>query len=431
MTSAIVPHHKTWIDEGFKASNALETNQGKSSIHKLKHDGFAAFSKIGFPSTRNEDWKYTDISSIARNEYFKTTSRANFDEEVITKLLGTELQGITLTIIDGRISLPSQKLPAGLTITSLMSETNPSMVASFGHIANTNENTLVALNSLFFDDALGVEVAEGAIINETVNVVIINSGEEKTVRYPRILIKVASNASLVLSEIHLGVTPSNALSIPVTEVEVAASGKCEHVKLILEGEGTTHLGHFAVRLNQSSFYRSHCLTFGGKVVRSEISPTLNGENIECHLQGLTVIGGNQHVDNHTVLDHAKPNCHSDEMYKGVYSDKSSGVFSGTIIVRKDAQKTDAIQSNRAILLSDTAKIESRPCLKIWADDVKCTHGATVGQLDEDSLFYLRARGIPAEAAKKILLQAFIGEVADKLPTPELKKAVEARILKGA
>ncbi len=430
MTTGVIPHNKTWIDEGFKASNTLEGSQGKTSIQKMKQDAFASFSKLGFPSTKNEDWKYTDLSSIARCDYTKTSQLANVDQEIITKLLGVELAGICITIVDGIAKMPGDSLPKGLTIGSVMSETNPKMVASFGQIANSNENTVVALNSLFFDDAVGIDVAAGAKIETPINLIVINSGEEKSARYPRFLIKVGKEASIVVSEIHLGITSSNALSVPVTEVEVAENGRCEHVKLILEGEGTTHLGHFAVKMAESSFYRSHCITFGGKTVRSEISPTLNGEHIECHLQGLTVIGGNQHVDNHTILDHAKPNCHSDEMYKGIYSDKSSGVFSGTIIVRKDAQKTDAIQSNRAILLSDTAKIESRPCLKIWADDVKCTHGATVGQLDEDSLFYLRARGIPLETARKMLLQAFIGEVAEKLPTAELQKAVELRVVKA-
>jgi Fe-S cluster assembly protein SufD len=430
MTTAVIPHNKSWYDEAFKKLSAVVALNSKTSIQKIKEDGFANFVKLGFPSTKNEEWKYTDLGPIAKTDYSKTTHQANFDQEAINKLLGVELSGIAILVVDGKAQIPGGKLPAGLKIASIMSETDPSMVATFGQIADSTKNSLVALNCAFFEDAVGIEVEKDVHIDQAINLIVVNSGEENSFRFPRFLIKVGTNASLVVTETHLGATASNTLSVSVTEVEVAEKGRCEHIKTILEGDGTTHLGHFAVRMAESSFYRSHCLSFGGKTIRSEICPTLNGENIECHLQGLTVIGGNQHVDNHTVLDHAKPNCHSDEMYKGIYDGKSSGVFSGTIIVRKDAQKTDAIQSNRAILLSDTAKIESRPCLKIWADDVKCTHGATVGQLDEDSLFYLRARGIPAETAKKMLLQAFVAEVTDKLPVPELQKAVELKLLRS-
>jgi Fe-S cluster assembly protein SufD len=430
MITAVIPHNKNWYEDAFKRVVLSTANVNKTSIQKIKEEGFKNFSRLGFPSTRNEDWKYTDLSKVARTEYDRTSLVASFDKEVIQKHLGVELSGVSLFVVDGKVSLPKEGMPSGLKISSLMAGTDLGMLQSLDRIADATNNPLVAFNSAFFEDVIGIEVSEGAKIETPINLVLINSGEEKTVRFPRILVKLAADSEVTLSEIHIGVTSNDALSVSVTEVEVAEGARCEHVKLILEGQGATHLGHFAVKMAEKSFYRSHCLTFGGRLVRSEISPHLGGENIECHLQGLTVIGNDQHVDNHTVLDHANPNCHSDEMYKGVYDNKASGVFSGTIIVRKDAQKTDAIQSNRSILLSPTAKIETRPCLKIWADDVKCTHGATVGQLDEDSLFYLRARGIPADEARNMLLKAFMVEVIEKLPTPEIQKAVELRILRS-
>lgn len=428
MTSAIIPHNKAWYEDAFRNLEGTLNGAKKSAVHALRKESFTKFSQIGFPSTKNEDWKYTDISSIARSEYQKETSTASVDVAAITGIIGAELTGLTLFVMDGRvINLNEVKIPAGVTISSIAEISHHgNSIVGLGSIAAT-DNVVVALNSSFFEDGIAIEVTKGAVVAEPIHMISINSGAEKSVRYPRVLLRVGIGASISFGETHVGLSENDSLSVSVTEVEVAANGRCEHAKLILEGKNSTHLGHAAVKIERDGYYRSHCLTYGGSVVRNEISPLLNGENIECHLQGLTVIGGEQHVDNHTVLDHAKPHCHSDEMYKGIYSDQSSGVFSGSIIVRKDAQKTDAIQSNQSILLSPNARIETRPQLKIWADDVKCTHGATIGQLDDDAMFYLRARGIGKEDAQKILLRAFAEAVLNEVPIASIKEASLKRI----
>lgn len=430
MSAAIIPHNKAWYEEAFRSLEGTLNGSKKSSVHTLRKESFSKFSQIGFPSTKNEDWKYTDISSIARSEYRKVDSVASINVATIAEIIGSELSGLTLFVMDGRVTnLKEINVPTGVTISSIadISHTGNSVIG-LGSIASI-DNVIVALNSSFFEDGVAIEVGKGVVVTEPIHIISISSGAEKSVRYPRVQIRVGSGASISVGETHLGLSSHDSLSIPVTEVEVAANGRCEHSKLVLEGGNSTHLGHTAVKIERDGYYRSHCLTFAGSIVRNEISPLLNGENIECHLQGLTVIGGEQHVDNHTVLDHAKPHCHSDEMYKGIYSDKSSGVFSGTIIVREDAQKTDAIQSNQSILLSPTAKIETRPQLKIWADDVKCTHGATVGQLDEDAMFYLRARGIGKDDAQKILLRAFAEAVLNEVPVSTIKEAAFKQIAK--
>ncbi len=423
--------NKEIYEASFRALEQNINGAKASPIHALRKDGFQKFIKNGLPSTKNEDWKYTDLTEISRTE-FKVSNSKPVTASEIEKFLPNISDGHVVFFVDGKLSneLSNLDLSKGLTISSLSNilHKGEQPCSTFGKIADLDENPLVAFNTSFFEDGALIKINKDVVVEKPIYTIFVTSNSENSASYPRVFVDLETQSSATLIEIHLGLSNNVSLSSSVVEVSIAENAKLDHLKLGVHGENTSHLGHTAVNIQRDGYYRSNCITFNGKLVRNEISPKLMGENIECHLNGLTVIAGNQHVDNHTVLDHVKPHCHSNELYKGIYNGNSSGVFSGTIIVRPDAQKTDAIQSNQSLLLSKTASIETRPQLKIWADDVKCTHGATVGQLDEDALFYLRARGISEADAKKILVEAFAKEVLISLPKSEITSFIEGNLL---
>lgn len=229
-------------------------------------------------------------------------------------------------------------------------------------------------------------------------------------------------------ETYAGINDGGYFTNSVTEIFAKPGAKVRHAKLGFESAQALHLGKIGVRQERDSSVATLAFTIGGALVRNEVDPVLDGTGCEGVLNGLTILDDTQHVDNCTVIDHAQPNSESHELFKGIYLGKSRGVFSGTIIVRQDAQKTNAIQNNQSLLLSDEASIETKPQLKIWADDVKCTHGATVGQLDEDAMFYLRSRGIPLEAARNMLVHAFASDVLREETNESLRAYLETRLL---
>jgi Fe-S cluster assembly protein SufD len=237
---------------------------------------------------------------------------------------------------------------------------------------------------------------------------------------PRNLIIAGENAQLKLIETYAGLSNSTYFTNAVSEIVVARNAHVEHFKVQQESESAYHIGSTYIDQQRDSNYKSYNFVFGGHLVRNNFSTTLSDEGIECTLNGLYIGVNDQHIDNHTVIDHARPNCHSEELYKGILDDQAHGVFNGKIYVRQDAQKTNAIQSNNIILLSDDAAIDTKPQLEIFADDVRCTHGATIGQLDENAYFYLRSRGIDKKRARQLLIYAFASDVIDRVEIEPLR-----------
>ncbi|MDZ4786319.1 MAG: Fe-S cluster assembly protein SufD [bacterium] len=413
-------YDKDWYEGSYLGQGAPKSQ----TISWLRKSGHENFIKQGFPTTKNEDWKYTDVTPIVRAKFQKTSELRIVDKAQASKLFFTPSSASTYTFVNGVFNktLSNYTPQDGISFSSLASQEETPQV-----VANPSLNSFVALNGSLSEDGGCLSVKNGSLVSEPIYFVYLSSQEDGKASYPRTLINLEAGSSATLIEVYIGLSESTYFTNTVTEVIVKENAKLTHLKIGLEGSAANHIGYTAVKLSRDASYHSTCVTFGGKLVRNEICPILEGENIECVLNGLTVIGEEQHVDNHTVLDHAKPHCHSHELYKGIYSDKSSGVFSGTIIVRQDAQKTDAIQSNQSLLLSPNAKIETRPQLKIWADDVKCTHGATIGQLDENALFYLQARGIGKEDSRAMLVSAFAAEVTNSINIPELRDFIEAKI----
>ncbi len=293
-------------------------------------------------------------------------------------------------------------------------------------IASYEDNAFAALNTALFDEAVVVEIERGAHVAEPI--VLHFGGEphaDPEASFPRVLVLARAGSQASVVETYSGA--DRRLSVAVTEIVLEEGAILEHTKLQTEGEETFHLQTLAARLSRDSRFTSYNVALGSTLARTDLHVTLAGRGAECHLYGLYVGKDRQHLDNHTVIDHAEPHCLSREVYKGILDDASRGVFHGKIIVRPDAQKTDAIQTNKNLILSREALVNSTPALEILADDVKCKHGSTTGQLDDKALFYLRSRGIGEAEARALLTYAFAAEVAERIPAASVRTAVEREL----
>jgi Fe-S cluster assembly protein SufD len=367
------------------------------ALAELRRRAFRRFEDLGFPTAKNEAWRYTGIQAILATDW-KPRAR-----------------GLR----------PASPLPAGVRVRPLaeaLDATEPHLAA----IASFEDNAFAVLNTALFDEAVVVEIERGAHVAEPI--VLHFGGEphaEPEASFPRVLVLARAGSQASIVETYSGA--DRRLSVAVTEIVLEDGAILEHTKLQTEGEETFHLHTLAARLSRDSRFTSHNVALGSTLARTDLHVTLAGRGAECHLYGLYVGKERQHLDNHTVIDHAEPHCTSRELYKGILDDASRGVFHGKIIVRPDAQKTDAIQTNKNLILSREALVNSTPALEILADDVKCKHGSTTGQLDDKALFYMRSRGIGEAEARALLTYAFAAEVAERIPVASVRTAVEREL----
>ncbi|RPI02012.1 MAG: Fe-S cluster assembly protein SufD [Calditrichaeota bacterium] len=285
-------------------------------------------------------------------------------------------------------------------------------------------NNFAALNTAFFQDGVYLNVADSVVIEKPIQLLFISKyGTQPGLSFPRNLYRVGKNSQISVDERYLTLDQGIYFTDVVSEIILADNAQLYHYKIQLESEQAYHFGLMHIAQDRNSHFFSQNYSFGGKIVRNDIHSLLNGEGSECTLNGLYLAQNRQLVDNHTVIEHAQPHCNSHELYKGILNHQARAVFSGKIHVHQDAQKTDAIQSNQNLLLSEEAVVDTKPQLEIYADDVRCTHGGTVGQLDEDGIFYLRSRGISREKAHHLMIQAFAGQVVDTIPDDSLRETV--------
>ena len=298
-----------------------------------------------------------------------------------------------------------------------------------GRIADFDRAAFSALNTALFEDAAVVFVAPGVVLEAPVNLVFVSTAEGvPSVSFPRVLIVAGENSQSTFIETHVGVGDGEYFSCAVTEVVCGEHAIVDHYRAQLERSHGYHYCRLQVRAKRSATFLSHAFSLGGAIVRNDLGADLMGEGIDCTLNGLYLADGDTLVDNHTTINHAQPHCGSHEVYKGILGGKARGIFNGKIIVAKDAQKTDAKQTNKAMLLSDGAQMNTKPQLEIFADDVKCTHGATVGQLDADSLFYLQARGLDRNAARALLIRGFAGDIVGRVKFGPLRERLDQWLL---
>jgi Fe-S cluster assembly protein SufD len=408
--------------------------KSESWLAPIRDKAEARAQSLNFPSARQDDWRLTDLTPLFQHEFHPVDSYASLTLADIDALL---IPGsIRLVFVDGSYasSLSDLKLAgAGVTVSSLV-ETfsigrsgNAQVEANFARHANFDQDTFAALNTRFFEDGAFVHVTG----ETTVPIHILNVAtrrEKPSAIYPRCLVVVAANSRATVIEDYAGLNDGINFSCAVTEVVLGDTAQLQHVRVQREEKSAFHIGHCAVDAASGSNYTSTALTFGARVSRHDLHVTLRGEGAEATLNGLALIGGRQIADTHTRIDHASPHCISHQLHKCIADGAAHAIFSGKIMVREGASGTDSAQSSRNLLLSGKAHIDTQPQLEIFNDDVSCKHGATIGQIDADALFFLKSRGFSEARARNLLTHAFAAEIIDKIPVPFLVESLDRTIL---
>jgi Fe-S cluster assembly protein SufD len=388
----------------------------------IRKAGMARFAELGLPTLKDEDWRFTNVAAIAKlpfNPAFDQTDDVTADQ--LAKFTFSKLPGAKLVFVNGHFApkLSTVKnLPSGVRVGSLaatLASDAAFLEKHLGRYAQSADNGFSALNQAFFLDGGFVHVPAGKIVEEPIQFIYVSTAKENGATFhPRNLVisEASSHATILESYISLGST--GYFTNAVTELFAGDNAHLEFVKFQDEAADAFHMAAFHGEFGRASNVNVHSFALGAKLSRNNIRTKLAGEGLECILNGLYLTRGEQLADHHMIVEHAQPHCASHEYFNGILDDKSKGVFHGRILVRPIAQKTDAKQTNKNLLLSDDATADTKPQLEIYADDVKCTHGATIGQLNDESVFYLRSRGISPETARRMLIHAFAGEIIERI-----------------
>ncbi len=399
---------------------------------RLRRAAFERFEALGFPTTRAEDWRHTPLGPLPRTAYALTNASVLVQAGVAPPPLEGEVR---LTLGGGYVTAPARvrgDLPTGVVLGSLaeLSAAAPDWLsAHLARHADVRADAFAALNTAFLDDGAVVYVPRGGACAAPLHIVhVAPDGPTPAVSFPRTLIVVEAGATLDIVEQFVGGAGAEHCTNAVTELVAGPAARVRYARLVREAKTVHHIGALHVALGRDTQVSAHVVTLGGGLVRHNLTAVLAEPGADCALYGLHVSRGTQHVDHHLRVEHAAPHGTSRELIRGILDDRAHGVFTGRIIVRPGAQRTDAKQTHKSLLLSGTAQADSRPQLEIYADDVKCTHGATVGQVDEEGVFYLRSRGLPADAARSLLVYAFAEESVASLVPADLHDQVRAEVL---
>jgi len=398
-------------------------------LDTIRVEALARAQALNFPTERHDDWRLTDLSPLFQHAFHPVDSYASVTLEDIDKLLMPD--SIRLVFVDGCYTAPLSDLKSagsGVTVSSLVERVGDTQVeANFAHHAPFEQDAFAALNTRFFEDGAYVHVA--GEINTPIHILnIATKREVPSAIYPRCLIVMEANSRATVIEDYAGLGDSPNLSNAVTEVVLKDHAQLYHVRIQREEKSAFNIGHCSVDAAKGSVYTSTALAFGARLSRHELHVTLQGEGAEATLNGLALIGGRQIADTHTQIDHAMPRCKSHQLHKCIADGSAHAIFGGKIMVREGASGTDSEQSSRNLLLSGKAHIDTQPQLEIFNDDVSCKHGATIGQIDADALFFLKSRGLTEERARSLLTHAFAAEIIDKIPVTALVEALGRTIL---
>ena len=417
----------------FEARAGTATAEVPEWLEPIRRSAMERFARTGFPGTRDEEWRFTPLGAIAQGSWRPATGGAGqVTREQLAPFLFGHANWTNLVFVNGIYSeaLSSvEGLPAGVRVSSLAEALRADGARVQAHLtrhAPIEGSPFTALNTAFLAEGGIVQVGPGVDLAAPVHLLFVTTADAGgTVSHPRNVIVVERGARASIVESYVTLAPGQGYwTNAVTEVAVAAGAWVEHTRIQRESESAQHVGLTHIDQQRDSHYRSFSLAMGGAMARHNLHVRLNDENVETLMYGLYVTRGDQVVDNHTAIYHDQPNCRSWEVYKGILDGRSRAVFNGKVFVRPEAQKTDAKQTNRNLLLSDSARVNTKPQLEIFADDVKCTHGATVGRLDELARFYARSRGLPAAEADRLLTYAFAAEVVDEVALPPVREELD-------
>jgi Fe-S cluster assembly protein SufD len=405
---------------------------GPRWLDDLRARGAARFASLGIPTTREEEWRFTNVAPIGAVD-FQPAGQISGTADRLNGFAYTDTP-LRLVVVNGRFDTTLSRvkgLPAGVHAGSLataLKDYADVVQRYFGQLADLSARSFTALNTAFVEDGAFLHVPEGVAIETPIHIVFVTGGEGAHVMaHPRTLVVCGAGAQATVIESYIGAGGETYFCNAVSEVFVGDNGGVDHYKVQQESLEAFHVGALHAHTSRSARFSSHSFSLGGRIVRNDTGTILDGDGGDCTLNGLYLADRDRLIDNHTTIDHAKPHCGSHEVYKGILGGTSRAVFNGKIIVRQDAQKTDAKQTNRALLLTDGATINTKPQLEIFADDVKCTHGAAIGQLDDEAIFYLRTRGMTSAEARDMLIHAFAGQILDGVTVEPLRTALEAEL----
>ncbi len=412
-------------------------------LHQRRRVASENVARLGFPTTHDEEWRFTSVAPILRTRFELAATRGkSVTAESLKRFKFKAWPNIQLVFVNGSYSprhssLPS--LPEGVIAGSLSEALGTQaglLEPHLAHYAEPSKEVFAALNTAFLSDGAFVYIPKGVVLETPIHLLFVSSAEttNPVISHPRTLILADASSQTQIVESYVGLESEVYFTNAVTELVAGENATVDHYKLQRESLAAFHISTVQLQLGRSATVSTQSISLGGALVRNHVNAVLNGEGAEATLNGFYLVNGRQHVDNHTSIDHAKPHCSSHELYKGILDGQARGVFNGRIIVRPDAQKTDSKQTNKNLILSEDALVNTNPQLEIYADDVKCTHGATIGQLDADALFYLRSRGLDLESARHLLTYAFAGDSIQRLKIEplraELERTLFARLAEG-
>ncbi|HAI17467.1 MAG TPA: Fe-S cluster assembly protein SufD, partial [Xanthomarina gelatinilytica] len=398
-----------------------------SPVHNVRSEAIKIFESQGFPSKKEEAWKYTSLKSILKHDYSVFPKHEkNIEYNDVKKYFIHEIDSYKIVFIDGKYSSHlSQTTHDGIDVCLMSAALNKPkyqlVIDNYFNKAATKDS-ITSLNTAFSQEGAYIHIPKNKLVEKPIQIIHFSTGNETAIMHqPRNLIVVNENSHVQIIERHQSLTNNPVLTNSVTEIFANKRAIVDYYKIQNDNENASLIDNTFINQKQESHCSVHTFSFGGKLTRNNLNFYQNGERIDSTLKGVTIIGNKQHVDHNTLVHHIEPNCESHQDYKGIFNDNATGVFNGKVLVNKEAQKTNAFQANNNILVSDKASINTKPQLEIFADDVKCSHGCTIGQLDESALFYMQSRGIPKKEAKALLMYAFSNNVLSSVKIPEIKQ----------
>jgi Fe-S cluster assembly protein SufD len=404
-------------------------------VARLREGAFARFEELGFPTTDDEDWKYTNVAAVARAEFMPAGGSTKLESEAVEPFVSAEAKQSRIVFVDGvfRPELSSLEAIAGGVAAvdlgaALAGEHAEALWEHLGRLSGEGSDAFSALNTAFLGGGAFLHVAKGVEAAAPVQLLFVSTAESEAATFPRVLVVAGRDSRLDLIETYASVGGAAYLTNAVVEVFVGEGARVTHYKVQDEGANGYHVASTRAELSRSAHYDLTTVTLGAQLSRHNIEILLEGEGAECRVDGLYIVGTGQHADTHSLIDHRVPNCASRQNYKGILDGRSRAVFNGRVYVREGARGTDAEQSNKNLLLSREARVDTKPQLEIYNDDVKCSHGATVGQLDEDELFYLLSRGLHRDLARNLLTYGFAEEVVERIKFESIRAQLDEAIL---
>lgn len=423
--------------EAFRALQESQTRESAAWLSRLRENAMARFDELGFPTTKDEEWKYTNVAPLAKVGFEPQLADPTATKEELASFEIAETKNSQLVFVNGKLRADLSSLTALPAEVAVLDLSQAIADERFGEVAREHlgrhadfvANGFTALNTAFIKQGAFVYLPRAVTLAVPLHLLFISDSQQANkAAFPRVLFVGEENSSATIIENYLGPGESQYFTNAVVEVVLKEGARLEHYKVQREGAQAFHVATTVADLGANSSYDTTTITFGAKLSRHDVQVVMDHEGAECWVDGLYLVTAAQHTDTHSVIDHRQPHCTSHQLYKGILDGKSRAVFNGKIFVRHDAQKTDAMQTNKNLLLSNEARVDTKPQLEILADDVKCAHGAAVGQIDEDELFYLETRGIHPDLARNLLTYGFAEEVIGKIKIESIRSQLDETVL---